>query len=265
MEKVLSRDGTSIAYHRSGSGEPLVLVHGTSGTFHRWDPVLPFFERHFTVYAMDRRGRGESADDGSPYSLQREFEDVAAVVERAGAKAHLFGHSYGAVCSLEASLLTDRIDRLILYEPPIPTPGSRGEDDGVLKRMENLLAAEEREAVLDIFMGEMVRMSPQDIRLSKSAAGWPARVAAAHTIPREILALKGYSFDPSRFKAASTPTLLLLGGVSPDNFRQALLLLESALPSSRTVVLPGQHHVAMETAPELLAEAVSDFLLSSLS
>jgi len=265
LEKVLSRDGTSIAYHCSGSGEPLVLVHGTSGTFRRWDPVLPLLEGHFTVYAMDRRGRGESADGASPYSLQREFEDVAAVVERAGAKAHLFGHSYGAVCSLEASLLTDRIDRLILYEPPIPTPGSRGEDDGVLKRMENLLAAEEREAVLDIFMGEMVRMSPQDIRLSKSAAGWPARVAAAHTIPREILALKGYSFDPFRFKAASTPTLLLLGGESPDNFRQALLLLESALPKSRTVVLPGQHHVAMDTAPELLAEAVSDFLLSSVS
>ena len=262
MEKVLSRDGTSIAYQRSGSGKPLVLVHGTSGTSQRWAPVLPLLERHFTVYAMDRRGRGESGDGASPYSAQREFEDVAALVDAIGPGVNLFGHSYGAVCALEASLLTDRIDRLILYEPPIPLAGARGEDDGVLKKMEDLLAAGKREAVLDTFMRKMVRMSPADIKLSKSMAAWPARVAAAHTIPREILALREYSFDPVRFRAASVPTLLLLGGESPEHFRQALLLLESALPNSKTVVLPGERHVAMETAPELLAEAVSAFLLS---
>ena len=271
MEKVLSRDGTSIAYQRSGSGKPLVLVHGTSGTFRRWAPVLPLLERHFTVYAMDRRGRGESGDSSSPYAAEREFEDVAAVVDGVDTTVdagdtgvHLFGHSYGAVCALEASLLTDRIDRLILYEPPIPLAGPRGEDDGVLKKMEELLAAGQRAAVLATFMRKMVRMSAADIRLSKSMAAWPARVAAAHTIPREILALRKYSFDPDRFRAASVPTLLLLGGESPDHFRQALLLLESALPNSKTVVLAGQQHVAMETAPELLAEAVSTFLLSPM-
>ncbi len=283
MEKVLSRDGTPIAYQRSGSGEPLVLVHGTGGTLQRWAPVLPLLERHFSVYAMDRRGRGESGDGASPYCAQREFEDVAAVVDaigttvdrigttvdaigttadRIGRGVHLFGHSYGAVCALEASLLTDRIDRLILYEPPIPLPGAREEDDGVLKKMQDLLAAGERAAVLATFMRKMVRMSSRDIRLSKSMAAWPNRMAAAHTIPREILALREYTFDPLRFRAASVPTLLLLGGESPDHFRQALLLLESALPKSKTVVLPGEQHVAMETAPELLAEAISAFLLS---
>ena len=149
MEKVLSRDGTSIAYHSSGTGAPLVLVHGTGGTSQRWAPVLPLLEKHFAVYAMDRRGRGESGDGASPYSAQREFEDVAAVVDAIGTGVHLFGHSYGAVCALEASLLTDRIDRLILYEPPIPLPGPRDEDDGVLKKLEDLLAAGERAAVLD--------------------------------------------------------------------------------------------------------------------
>jgi pimeloyl-ACP methyl ester carboxylesterase len=262
MEKVVSRDGTSIAYHSSGSGAPLVLVHGTSGTFQRWAPVLPLLERHFTVYAMDRRGRGESGDSADPYSAQREFEDVAAVVDAIGTKVHLFGHSYGAVCALEASLLTERIDRLILYEPPIPPPGPRGEEDGVLKKLQDLLTAGERAALLTTFMRKMVRMSSRDIRLSKSMAAWPARVAAAHTIPREILALREYSFEPLRFRAGSAPTLLLLGGESPDHFRQAVLLLESALPNSKTVVLAGQQHVAMETAPELLAEAVSAFLLS---
>jgi pimeloyl-ACP methyl ester carboxylesterase len=222
-------------------------------------------ERHFTVYAMDRRGHGESGDSASPYSAQREFEDVAAVVDAIGPGVHLFGHSYGAVCALEASLLTDRVDRLILYEPPIPFPGPRSEDDGVLKKMEDLLAAGKRAAALATFMRKMVRMSSADIKLSKSMAAWPARVAAAHTIPREVLALREYSFNPDRFRAATVPTLLLLGGESPDHFRQALLLLESALPNSKTVVLPGEQHVAMETAPELLAEAVSTFLLSHVS
>lgn len=262
MEKVVSRDGTSIAFQRSGAGEPLVLVHGTSGTFQTWAPVLPFLERHFTVCAVDRRGRGESNDGAALYAMEREFEDVAAVVDALGDRVHLFGHSYGAICALEDSLLTARIDRLILYEPPIPESGSHGGDDKVLERMQSLLAAGDREAVLATFMTEMVRRPPHEIELSKSMPAWPGRVAAAHTIPREILALRKYSFEPHRFKAAASPTLLLLGGESPDHFRTAVRLLESVLANSKTVVMAGQRHAATETAPELLAEAVSAFLLS---
>ncbi len=257
----MSRDGTSIAFQRSGAGAPLVLVHGTSSTLQTWAPLLPFLERHFTVYAVDRRGRGESGDSAAPYAMEREFEDVAAVVDAIGDRAHLFGHSYGAICALEASLLTARIDRLILYEPPIPESSSHGGDDKVLEKMQNLLAAGNREAVTTV-MREMVRRPPQEIQLSKSMPAWPSRVAAVHTIPREILALRKYSFEPHRFKAAVSPTLLLLGGESPAHFRAAVRLLESVLANSKTAVMAGQQHAATETAPELLAEAVSAFLLS---
>ncbi len=261
MEKVVSRDGTSIALRRSGAGAPLVLVHGTGGTWERWTPVLPFLEKHFTVYAMDRRGRGESGD-AAAYAIEREFEDVAAAVDAIGGSVHLFGHSYGAVCALEASLLTGRIDRLILYEPPIPASDTRADDNKVLEDMQALLAAGDREGVLTMFMTEMVRMPRQDMELSKSMPAWPARVATAHTLPREILALRKYSFEADRFRAVACPTLLLLGGESPDHFRTAIRLLESVLKGAKTVVLPGQQHVAMETAPKLLADAVSAFLLS---
>ncbi|MGA2106971.1 MAG: alpha/beta hydrolase [Syntrophorhabdales bacterium] len=258
----MSRDGTSIAFQRSGAGVPLVLVHGTSSTLQTWAPVLPFLERHFTVYAIDRRGRGESGDSAAPYAMEREFEDVAAVVDAIGDSVHLFGHSYGAICALEASLLTARIDRLILYEPPIPESSSHAGDDKVLEKMQNLLAAGDREAVVTTVMREMVRRPPQEIQLSKSMPAWPSRVAAVHTIPREILALRKYSFEPHRFKAAVSPTLLLLGGESPAHFRTAVRLLESVLANSKTAVMAGQQHAATETAPELLAEAVSAFLLS---
>jgi pimeloyl-ACP methyl ester carboxylesterase len=262
VEKVVSRDGTSIAFQRSGAGAPLVLVHGTSGALQSWALVLPFLEKCFTVYAIDRRGRGESGDSADPYAMEREFEDVAAVVDAVGSNVHLFGHSYGAICALEASLLTARLDRLVLYEPPISGSGSDGSEDKVVKSMQSLLAAGDREGVLTMFMTEMVRRPPHEIALSRSLPAWPTRVAAAHTLPREILALRKYSFEPRRFKGAARPTLLLLGSASPDHFRTAVRLLESVLANSKTVVMAGQQHAATETAPELLAEAVSAFLLS---
>src|SRR5208282_1202279 len=93
MEKVISKDGTPIAYQRSGTGAPLVLIHGTSGSHMRWKPVLPALETQFRVYAVDRRGRGESGD-ALAYAMQREFEDVAAVVDSIGDGVHLLGHSF---------------------------------------------------------------------------------------------------------------------------------------------------------------------------
>src|SRR5215470_6685249 len=120
MQTITSRDGTAIAFVRSGAGPALVLVHGTTADHTRWKPLLPEFEAHFTVYAVDRRGRGGSGD-ASSYSVEREFEDVAAVVDGIGEPAFLLGHSYGAVCSLEAALRTKNVRRLVLYEPPIRT------------------------------------------------------------------------------------------------------------------------------------------------
>jgi pimeloyl-ACP methyl ester carboxylesterase len=127
MEHTTSPDGTVIGFRRSGAGQPLVLVHGATADHMRWSPILPHFEQHFTVYAMDRRGRGSSSDSPD-YDFKREAEDVAAVVEAAceqvGEPVNLLGHSYGALCSLEAALLSDKVKRLILYEPPFPVIAS---------------------------------------------------------------------------------------------------------------------------------------------
>lgn len=260
MEKVRSADGTSIAYQRSGNGAPLVLVHGTGGTYSRWAPIVPALERHFTVYAVDRRGRGESGD-ASAYNIEREFEDIAAVVATFGEQANLFGHSFGGICSLEAALYTQHVSRLVLYEPPIPVADVQIYPDGVIDRLQALLNAGDREGVLTTFMSEVVRMLPHEIELSKSMAAWPARVGTAHTLPRELRAHEGYRFKPSRFKALTIPTLLLVGGESPHFFKAAINSLHQTLPNSRVVILPGQQHIAMETAPGLLVREVLAFLL----
>ncbi len=259
MESVYSLDGTRIAYNRSGMGPPLVLVHGTGGSHVRWSPILPALEPHFTVYAVDRRGRGESGD-AHTYAYELEFKDIAAVLDSIGQPAQLLGHSFGAICSLEAALLSPNLGKLILYEPPIPVAGIAIYPEGLVERLQVQLDAGEPEQVLTIFFREVVKMPAHEFDLLRASPAWPARVAAAHTLARELLVAEQYHFEARRFAHLTTPTLLLLGGDSPSFFGAAIHALASALPTSQTVVLPGQQHIAIDTAPELFAREVLGFL-----
>lgn len=259
MQKITSKDGTPIAYQRSGTGVPLVLLHGTGGAYSRWVPVLPALEQHFSVYTVDRRGRGESGDSDT-YAIEREFEDVVAVVDSIGEPAHLLGHSFGGICALEAALLTRNLRKLILYEPPIPVAGVPIYPAGVIERLQALLDVGDHEGVLTTFMREVVRMPLHEFERFKSSSAWPARVAAAHTLPRELRVHERYRFQAERFKGLTTPTLLLVGGESPDFFKAAIATVKAALPTSRVVALPGQQHIAMDTAPELFVREVVAFL-----
>jgi pimeloyl-ACP methyl ester carboxylesterase len=100
-----------------------VLVHGTAADHCRWTPVLPAFEQHFSVCAIDRRGRGGSGDPGDYYAIKREFEDISAVVNSVGEPTILLGHSYGALCALEAAPFTTNVRKLVFYEPGIEVAG----------------------------------------------------------------------------------------------------------------------------------------------
>lgn len=258
MPGIQSRDGVRIGYEQSGAGAPLVLVHGIGGAAARWAPVLPALAQHFRVYTVDRRGRGASGD-APAYAIEREFEDIAVLVESIGEPVDLLGHSYGAICALEATLLAPNLRRLVLYEPPV-VAGAAMYPDGLIDRLEALLAAGDRQGVLTTFVRELLRMPDDAYRLFRESPAWPARLAAAHTLPRELRAHQGYQFDAARFQALATPTLLLLGGDSPAFFRASTEALAAAVPASRTVVLPGQQHTAMDTAPDLFVREVLAFL-----
>ena len=257
MATITSKDGTRIAYSRSGSGPPLVLVHGTTADRTRWARVLPELEPRFTVYAMDRRGRGGSGD-AAEYAIDREFEDVAAVIDAVGEPVFLLGHSYGAIC-LEASILTDKVRRLVLYEPPIPI-GAPIYPPGVPERIQALVDAGDPEAALEVFFREVVRMPDREFDVYRTLPAWKVRITLAPTIPRELTIERSYRFQPERFAQFSRPTLLLLGGDSPPVFRQIIDMVGAALPTSRIAVMPGQQHVAMDTAPELFLNEVIGFL-----
>jgi pimeloyl-ACP methyl ester carboxylesterase len=259
MVSIVSKDGVPVACHRSGTGEPLVLIHGTGGSSARWKPVLPVLEKHFTVYAVDRRGRGESGD-AQDYAIEREFEDVAAVVNSIGGEVNLLGHSYGAVCSLEAALRTSHVRKLVLYEPPLPLPGVQIYPEGLIERLQAQLDSGDRRAVLATFFNEVVRMPAHEFELFQSSPAFPARIAAAHTLPRELRAHEAYQFESERFQKLNVPTLLLLGGDSPSFFKSAVEAVNGALPNSRIVVLSGQQHIAIDTAPDLFSQEVLAFL-----
>jgi pimeloyl-ACP methyl ester carboxylesterase len=258
MRTFTSKDGTAIGCFVGGSGPPLVLVHGTAADHGRWAPILPELQRRFTVYACDRRGRGASGA-GEPYAIEREFEDVAAIVDEIGGPVDLLGHSYGAICALEASRLTNHLRHLVLYEPPVPT-GTPIYPPEVVDRLGHLLGVGDYEGVVSTFFLEIPRVPPAILERMRTLPAWPGRVAAASTIVRELRAHQRYDLETKAFAKVGVPTLLLLGGASPPFFEAALDKVQTALPDAKLVVLPGQTHVAIDTAPELFAKEVLTFL-----
>lgn len=258
METVVSLDGTAIAYERTGHGPPLVLIHGTGRDRSHWTHSLPELTRHATAYAIDRRGRGKSGD-ADRYAIEREAEDVLALIDAIGKPPFLLGHSYGAIVALEAALRTDRLQGLILYEPPLSV-GADQVPPELGDKLEALMATGDREAVLVTFLREGPRYPPEVIAAQQARPDWSDRLGFAHTLPRETQAVPRYVFEPSRLTGLHVPTLLLLGSESPPFFRQAIEALDTALPESEVVVLLDQHHNAMEAAPALFAGAVHRFI-----
>jgi pimeloyl-ACP methyl ester carboxylesterase len=257
-----SRDGTRIAYWRSGRGPALVLVHGATADHSRWETVRPLLEPHVTVYAMDRRGRGGSGD-AAGYRIEDEAGDVAAVIDAVavatGEPVDVLGHSYGAACTLEATLLTERIRRVILYEAGVgvSTP------PGLADELAGLLAEGRREEVVIGLLSDAAGVTADELARMRGLPSWPNRVAAAHTVVREVRAHDAYRFRPERFGGLTVPILLMAGSESQPGDQESTALLARSLPNARVTTMAGQGHVAMLTAPELFAAEALGFLHGS--
>lgn len=265
MDTVTSADGTPIAFARTGNGPPLVLVPGGGANDHtRWDAggVRPAFSERCTVYAIDGRGLGESGDTDE-YELEREFEDVAAVVESIDEPAVMLGHSSGALVALEAALRTDNLRKLILYEPPLQVGDHDIDVEEEVAEMEALLDEGQHEQVLILFLREVADIPPDEIDALREAPNWQRRVEGAYTIPRAIEGVSEYEFDPTRFAGLTTPTLLLEGSESPTFLHTAMEVLGETLPNSRIVTFEGHGHVAMLTATEQFIDEVFTFSYES--
>jgi pimeloyl-ACP methyl ester carboxylesterase len=262
--QVASPDGTLIATFSSGlDGPPLLLVHGTTADHTTFRVVGPTFATARSVRAIDRRGRGASGDT-LPYAIDREFEDVAAVAEaiaaETGGPIDVVGHSYGGRCALGAALRTEAIRRVVCYEGAPTPPGVSYHPPGIEARLAERLAAGDPDGALEAFLAEVVGMSAVDLAGYRANPVWPARVAAAGTILRELEAEAAPAASLGALGSVRQPVLQILGSASLPVFRDATMALDQRLAAGRVVVIDGARHAAHHTHPGAFVAAVEAFL-----
>ncbi len=257
MQRVPSPAGATISYDRYGGGPPLVLVHGGfSDHKTNWEFVKPPFEKRFTVYAVARRGRGET-DATQGHGLEDEGADVAALIRSIDEPVFLLGHSYGGQVALAAaSEVPDRVRKLVLYEPPWP----HALGDEFLARLEELARAGRWDDFAVTFFRDGLRVPANELDELRATELWLPIVADAVATIGDLRALVRYDFNAERFRELRVPVLLQVGTESPRGL-YVTDALAAALPDVRVEELPGQAHEGMTTAPGMYAEAVSRFLL----
>lgn len=255
MKKVISKDGTPIAYHRQGEGPPLVLVHGSGVVAKHWKMVLPALAKHFTVYVMERRGRGESGDSDS-YAIEREYEDIVALVDTIDQPVNLLGHSFGANLTLEAALLTSNVCRVLLYEPPLNLPDIQMISSELVVPIEKLINDGKNEEALTLFY-ELIDTPNSEIELMQTLPDWNERVVSADTLPREIRVMEKHVFDVKKFTNFSVKSIFLFGENDQDFWTEILEMLNQTLLDFSTVIFPGQGHFATITAPDLFVDSLA--------
>ena len=256
LRHVTSADGARIACEASGEGPPVVLVHGAGSARWSFDMVRPHLDADFTVIAIDRRGRGDSTDSRE-YELEREYEDVAAVVRGAGEGAVLVGHSYGALVAAGAAALLGGLERLALYEPPM---GGVLADGETIDRWERWIAEGDPDPMIREFLRGIGGYDEAAIAQLAASPLWELRRHAAPTVPRELRAELTHRLDTRGPVDPGTEVLLLVGSESPPWAVRSVGAYASAMPRARTRVLEGHGHGANVTGPELLANELRRFL-----
>lgn len=264
MNTVTSHDGTTIAFDKAGQGPAVIVVdgalcyraNGPSG------PLARLLERNFTVYTYDRRGRGDSGDT-APYAVEREVEDLAALLTEAGGTAFIYGISSGAALALEAANRLPGITKLALYEAPFIVDDSRvpvPQDN--LAQITAIVAADRRSAAVSYFM-KQVDAPAIFVTLMRFMPVWSKLKAVAHTIPYDFTILDGHQagkpLPKQRWAAVTMPTLVMDGGKSEPWMRHGTEALARVLPNAQYRTLPGQTHMLK---PEALAPALVEFYAS---
>lgn len=260
METVTSPDGTKIAYDKLGEGPPLVMVTGAS-CFRRFLPVASdakALAKHFTVYNYDRRGRGDSTDAGS-WSIDREVDDIEALIEAAGGEALVYGHSSGAVLALEAGRrLHDKLAKVAAYDASyVHGDQERVEYAALGEEVDRLLEAGANGKAMRRFLTG-IGMPRAFVAMLPAMPGWSTMKRLAPTLRYDIALTRD---EPQRewLQALKVPTLLLVGGKGPATLRGTHTTLSSILPDARAMVVEGQDHMV---SMKVLLPILTDFLTS---
>jgi pimeloyl-ACP methyl ester carboxylesterase len=254
---VHSADGTRIGYHRLGSGPALIFVHGSVATHTDWMRVAKLLAPKFTCFVMDRRGRCRSGVGISNYSLEREYEDIEALLAVTGPGTGLAAHSYGAVCALGAAM-RNPVRGIVLYEPPFPVNGPVASEN--LARYSNAIAQGDLDEAMQIGLAEFLRLHDKEIVELRSTRAWPRLRTLAVSWVRELEAIDNLSPDLERYSTLACPSMMLMGSLSPEHpLQNSSRALAKVLPGVLVVKLEGYDHMAMRTNPELISRLVTEF------
>lgn len=256
---VRARDGVRLAVWPEGRGPGLVLVHGSFQDHSASAALVRELRGDFTTYAVDRRGFGASGD-GAPYSLDREFDDVAAVVDevavRTGRPVVLWGHSFGANCALGAAARTGNVGHLVLYEPSLGLPYPPGWID----RLEAVVADGGHEEAITMALRDVLGLTDAQVEATRAGPRWAELVTTAPTIAREARAEQEWAYPDSRLDGVTAPALLLSGSDSTPDLRRATAAARAAVPGARVHLLQGHAHAAHRTHPADVARVLRTFV-----
>lgn len=255
MSKVTSRDGTTIAFDRMGEGPPVILVCGGSVDRMSNAPLAALLAEHFTVFNYDRRGRGDSGDT-APYAVDREVEDIEALIAEAGGSTLLYGTSSGAALALEAAASGLPITKLALWEPPFILDERARPPANQVETYNELVAAGRRGDAVEFFMTKVVGMPAEFVAEARNAPWWPAQEALAHTLAYDATIMGDYSLPTERAASVKAPTLVIAGGSDFPWMRETAQALAEAFPDGQTRTLEGQGH---DVDPAVLAPALVEF------
>jgi pimeloyl-ACP methyl ester carboxylesterase len=255
VESVRSTDGCVIAVEHSGNGPALVIVNGAFGTRQTGAPLASLLEDDFTVYRYDRRGRGDSGD-AEVYAVEREAEDLDAVIEAGGGQAFVFGHSSGAALSLETAAAGAGVRGLVVHEPPyVSGAGTSLETAAVF---DALIAGGRREDVAERFLAN-TGMPAEMVAQTRASPGWPDMVALAHTLPYDVRMCNRGEVPVERLRQISCPMLATAGSLSAAWAAGVVQAVAAAVPDGESRLLEGQaHNVALVVMAELLRERFRD-------
>jgi pimeloyl-ACP methyl ester carboxylesterase len=264
MQYVTSKDGSRIAYDRYGSGPPLILVGGALSyrKFKKMEELASLLSVRFAVINYDRRGRGDSSEV-KPYALEREIEDLAALIEAEGGSASLWGWSSGGALALRAAGSGIGVERVSVYEVPFVVTTEERPTRDYGERLDRLVAAGDRSGAVKHFMRNAIGIPAPFVALMRLTPMWKGLKATAHTLPYDWAALGkhtmyGAPLDAEEWTAVTMPVQVVYGGKSPTLLREGSRALAEVLPNAELREVEGlSHNVKMDAVAPVLAEFLS--------
>ena len=256
MAKVTSKDGTQLAYTHSGNGPAVILVDGAmcSRAFGPMPKVAALLAPHFTVISYDRRGRNESGNT-EPYEVEREIEDIEALVTAAGGSAYVAGVSSGAALALKAAVANPNIKKLLLYEAPyLSGQGGHEPPSDSLLQLKKLVAAGNRGGAVKYFIHDMVGVPAFVTFIMPFMPVWGKLKSVAHTLPNDATIMGDFKAPLALAANVKIPTLVMVGGKSTASMQNPGKQIAQAIPNAKFHILPGQAHdaSAKALAPEII-------------